>query len=66
MSSMKRPVCLVLLAALGSSACTTLRSVSTPQEFIPAARPDRVWVTTTANSKMLIEGPRLIGDTLVG
>jgi hypothetical protein len=43
-----------------------LRPVATPQEFIPAARPDRIWVTRTDNSKLMMEGPRLIGDTLVG
>lgn len=48
------------------SACFTMRPVATPQEFIPSARPDRIWVTRTDNSRLMIEGPRLIGDTLVG
>jgi hypothetical protein len=63
---LKRPTCMMLIAALGSSACSTLQPVTTPQQFIPTARPDRVWVTRTDNSKVMVEGPRLLGDTLVG
>jgi hypothetical protein len=48
------------------SACFTMRPVATPQEFIPSARPDRIWVTRADNSRLVIEGPRLLGDTLVG
>ena len=48
------------------SACFTMRPVATPQEFIPSARPDRIWVTRNDNSRLMIEGPRLLGDTLVG
>jgi hypothetical protein len=53
-----------MMAPLG--ACFTMRPVATPQEFIPSARPDRIWVTRTDNSRLMIEGPRLLGDTLVG
>jgi hypothetical protein len=46
--------------------CTTLRPVARPQEFIPSRRPDRIWVTRADNSKIVLDGPRLLGDTLVG
>lgn len=61
-----RPVCTILLSTLGTGACTTLRPVATPQQFIPSARPDRIWVTRADNSRLMMEGPRLLGDTLVG
>jgi hypothetical protein len=61
---MRPAVCAVLIASLAG--CSTLRPVTTPQEFIPAARPDRIWVTRADNSKLMMEGPRLLGDTLVG
>lgn len=61
-----RPVCTILLTTLGTGACTTLRPVAAPQQFIPTARPDRIWVTRTDNSRVLVEGPRLMGDTLAG
>lgn len=61
---LRRAVCALLIASL--SACSTLQPVTTPREFIPAARPDRIWVTTNDNAKLLVEAPRLLGDTLVG
>lgn len=61
-----RPVCATLMTVLGAGACSTMRPVAAPQQFIPSARPDRVWVTTNDNARMMMEGPRLLGDTLVG
>jgi hypothetical protein len=61
---MRRAVCALLIAPL--TACSTLQPVATPQQFIPAAQPDRVWVTQSDNSTLMLEAPRLLGDTLVG
>ena len=61
-----RPVCATLMTVFGAGACSTMRPVAAPQQFIPAERPTRVWVTTNDNASMMIEGPRLLGDTLVG
>jgi hypothetical protein len=60
----RRLVSPVLLAA--TVGCTTLRPVARPQEFIPSRRPERIWVTRADNSKIVLDGPRLLGDTLVG
>lgn len=61
-----RPLCATLMTVLGAGACSTMRPVTEPQQFIPSARPDRVWVTTNDNARMMFEGPRVLGDTLVG
>jgi hypothetical protein len=61
-----RPVCATLMAVLAGGACSTLRPVATPMDFIPAERPAQLWVTTADNATMRLEGPRLLGDTLVG
>jgi hypothetical protein len=61
---LRRTVCAMLIASLG--ACSTMRPVAAPEQFIPMARPDRIWVTTNDNAKLMVEGPRLLGDTLVG
>ena len=61
-----RPVCATLMTVLGAGACSTMRPVAAPMQFIPAERPSRVWVTTNDNARMMVEGPRLLGDTLVG
>jgi hypothetical protein len=54
------------LLILPLTACSTLQPVATPQQFIPTAQPSRVWVTQADNSTMMVEAPRLLGDTLVG
>lgn len=61
---MQRAVCAVLVVPL--TACSTLKPVATPQQFIPTAQPARIWVTRADNSTLLLEAPRLLGDTLVG
>lgn len=65
MSLMMRPMlCLVLLVTV--LGCTTLQPVATPREFIAIKRPERIWVLRADSSKIVLDGPRLIGDTLVG
>jgi hypothetical protein len=61
---LRRAVCATVIGPL--AACSTLRPVATPQQFIPTAHPTSVWVTRTDNSTLLLEAPRLLGDTLVG
>ena len=57
-------ICALLVAPV--SACSTLQPVATPQQFIPATRPSRIWVTQADNQTVLLEAPRLLGDTLAG
>jgi hypothetical protein len=66
LATLKRPICAMLVTVLGTGACSTMRPVAAPQQFIPSARPSRVWVTTNDNARMMVEGPRVLGDTLVG
>lgn len=61
---MRRTVCAALIVPL--IACSTLQPVATPQQFIPASRPNRIWVTQSDNSTLMFEAPRLLGDTLAG
>ena len=60
----RQRLCVVLSVLL--TACSTLQPVATPQQFIPTAQPTRIWVTQSDNSTLMLEAPRLLGDTLVG
>ncbi|HEV8400137.1 MAG TPA: hypothetical protein VGQ18_09905 [Gemmatimonadales bacterium] len=61
---LRQRLCAVLSVLL--TACSTLRPVAAPQQFIPTAQPTRIWVTQADNSTLMLEAPRLLGDTLVG
>ena len=62
---MRPPVgCALLLAALASAACKTMKPVELDQ--LAALNPDRVWVTEADQSVVLLDEPKLLGDTLVG
>ena len=55
----------LLLAALGSAACKTMKAVELNQ--LVALKPDRVWVTEADQSVVVVDGPiNVMGDTLVG
>jgi hypothetical protein len=56
-----------LLALLAAGCMTGLRPVSDgPGEYLSANQPDRVWVTLTDGRQMMIQGPRVITDTVFG
>ena len=62
-----RPVmgCALLLAALSSAACHTMKPVTLDQ--LVALKPDRVWVTDADQSVVVVAAPiNVLGDTLVG
>lgn len=52
-----------LCAALG---CTSVGPVAEPQKYIAAKQPRTVWVTRSNRSVVRVDGPRMIGDTVVG
>jgi len=56
--------CALLLAALSSAGCRTMKPVTLDQ--LTALGPDRVWVTESDQSVVLLDEPRVVGDTLVG
>ena len=49
---------------LATAACHTLRPITLAE--LNAAKPGAVWVTRADQSVVVVEGPQLIGDTLVG
>ena len=61
-----RPIigCALLLAALASAACHTMRPVTFDQ--LNAIKPAQAWVTGGDQKVILVSGPQLLGDTLVG
>jgi len=58
---------IALLASLLSSvACTTIAPVSSPWTYVAAEQPQRVWITRTDGSTLVMGAPRISGDTLFG
>ena len=55
--------CTMLLAALASAACHTMSPVTLAQ--LSAMKPDRAWLKAS-DSVMVMQGPQVVGDTLVG
>jgi len=49
-----------------ATACSAVRTVRSPAEFIPAKAPVVVWVTKTDHSVVPLERPQIKGDTLAG
>src|SRR6266550_6850144 len=56
--------CALLFATLSGVACKTMRPV--PLDQLTVLKPDRAWVTEADKSVLLVSGPQLLGDTLVG
>jgi len=61
-----RPTVVGLLIAttLSSAACQTMRPIALDE--LGAMRPALVWVTRADQSVVIVSGPRVFGDTLVG
>jgi len=60
-----RVICAVLLLAQGACFAPP-RSVGAPAPFLQANSPKRIWVTLANGDEMVIDSPRLFGDTLLG
>ena len=56
--------CALILAALSSAACHTMRPVTLDQ--LGGIQPDRVWVKRDHQSAVVVSHPQVLGDTLVG
>ena len=56
--------CALFLSALAGAACTTMKSPTLDQ--LRTLGPDRVWVTQSDQSVVLLYEPRVVRDTLVG
>jgi hypothetical protein len=58
-------VCSALLVTM--TGCTVMAPVAGPRQYIPTHEPSVIWVKRAdAAQTIAIEGPRVIGDTLVG
>lgn len=55
---------LVVAMALSGTACYTMRTVTFGE--LGTARPGAVWITKADESVIVVETPRVFGDTLVG
>jgi len=54
----------LLLATLSSAACHTMKPVTMAE--LSAMHPQKAWVTETDQSTVVVNGPEVVGDTLVG
>jgi hypothetical protein len=57
---------LTAAALLATAACYSVRPVVNAKEFIPANRPERVWVVNQSNESYVLNSPRVEGDNIVG
>lgn len=57
---------IAVLLILTVAACTTMGPVAAPADYIATERPSRIWITRADDQVIVVEAPRLLGDTLVG
>ena len=55
---------LLIAAALATAACHTLKPVSMAE--LNALKPERAWATEANQTVVVVEGPQVVGDTLMG
>jgi len=46
--------------------CTTIAPIQSPGRYIAGQKPRSVWLTKTNRSVVRVDGPRMVGDTVVG
>jgi hypothetical protein len=60
----RRATALVLL--ITSTACTTVRRVESPREFLNTRTPAKIWVSTGDSELTEVQSPRILADTIFG
>lgn len=55
-----------ILVTTGVAACTTVASIQSPGKYIAGNKPRSVWLTKANKSVVRVDGPRMVGDTVVG
>jgi hypothetical protein len=65
-SDLMKSLTFVMLLALSSSACVTVRPVAAPASFIPQTKPELVWVQHQDGESFPLSRPTMRGDTLAG
>ena len=54
------------MLAITGAACTTVAPIQSPARYIAGQKPRTVWLTKTNKSVVRVDGPRMLGDTVVG
>lgn len=54
----------LLVSALAQ--CTTVAPIQSPGKYIAGNKPRSVWLTRANHSVVRVDGPRMVGDTVVG
>jgi hypothetical protein len=58
--------CGAILLMAGFAACTTVGPVDSPGHYIATKQPHTVWLTKSNRSVVRVDGPRMLGDTVIG
>lgn len=61
-----KAIAITLLAAHGAAACSSIRPVLVPAEFIPKEQPELIWVVDSNDEQVPVSGPSLFADSIVG
>ncbi|HUL49958.1 MAG TPA: hypothetical protein VLT79_08100 [Gemmatimonadales bacterium] len=54
------------LVLLGAAACTSVGPVDHPGSYIVSKQPRTIWLTKSNRSVIKVDGPRMLGDTVIG
>jgi hypothetical protein len=57
-------VCALLVATLSSAACTTKKTVTIDE--LRVMNPLKAWITENDQTVVMVAGPQVVGDTVVG
>lgn len=60
----RRAVATLLLMSL--TGCMTVRPIPAPRQFVESRRPSRIWLTTGADGRMIVNAPRIYLDSIYG
>ncbi|HUK22544.1 MAG TPA: hypothetical protein VLV45_13435 [Gemmatimonadales bacterium] len=55
-----------VLVLLGAAACTSVGPVDHPGSYISSKQPHSIWLTKNNRSVVKVDGPRMLGDTVIG
>jgi hypothetical protein len=51
---------------VSTAACTTVRPVASPRDFLNSKTPGKIWVTADKPAEYAIESPKVLADTIFG
>ncbi len=65
LSVLTRRLCAGLVVA-AIAGCTSVEAVNQPARYIAGKQPRTVWLTKSNRSVVKMDGPRMLGDTVIG